>query len=58
MTAPLRNTPYDVEIMMRMPAGRRGTPGDLGGTAIWLASSAADFVTGMIIRVDGGCAIR
>jgi len=58
MTAPLRNTPYDVGIMMRMPAGRRGTPGDLGGTAIWLAPSATVFVTAAIIRVDGGYAIR
>lgn len=36
------------------PAGRLGTPEDLVGTAIYLASAAADFVTGEILFVDGG----
>jgi len=38
----------------RTPAGRLGVPGDLVGTAVYLASSASDFVTGQEIYVDGG----
>jgi gluconate 5-dehydrogenase len=30
------------------------SPFDLTGTAVWLASSASDFVTGQVIYVDGG----
>ena len=58
LTAHLRNTRYDDEILMRTPAGRWGTSEDIAGTAIYLASSASDFVTGEMIRVDGGYAIR
>ena len=46
------------EILQRTPAGRWGKPEEMTGTAIFLASSAADFVTGEMIRVDGGYAIR
>jgi 2-deoxy-D-gluconate 3-dehydrogenase len=46
------------EILMRTPAGRWGQAGEIAGPAIFLASSAADFVTGEMIRVDGGYAIR
>ena len=38
------------------PAGRWGVPDDLGGIAVFLASSASDFVTGTAIPVDGGYA--
>ena len=38
----------------RTPAGRPGTPEDMVGTAIFLASAASDFVTGEVIYVDGG----
>jgi NAD(P)-dependent dehydrogenase (short-subunit alcohol dehydrogenase family) len=58
MTAPVRNLPMNGEILMRTPAGRWGQPEDIAGTAIYLASSASDFVTGEMIRVDGGYAIR
>jgi len=58
MTAPVRNLPMNDEILMRTPAGRWGQPEDIAGTAIYLASSASDFVTGEMIRVDGGYAIR
>jgi 2-deoxy-D-gluconate 3-dehydrogenase len=46
------------EIIARTPAGRWGQPDELAGTAVYLASQASDFVTGTIIRVDGGYAIR
>jgi 2-deoxy-D-gluconate 3-dehydrogenase len=58
LTAPLRMTPRDDEILARTPAGRWGQPEDLAGTAVFLASRASDFVTGTTIRVDGGYAIR
>jgi 2-deoxy-D-gluconate 3-dehydrogenase len=38
----------------RLPAGRRGTPDDIGKVAVFLASSAADYVTGETLVVDGG----
>jgi 2-dehydro-3-deoxy-D-gluconate 5-dehydrogenase len=41
-------------VLARTPAGRWGVPDDLAGTAIFLASSASDFVTGAAIPVDGG----
>jgi gluconate 5-dehydrogenase len=41
-------------IAARTPAARLGTPDDLTGTLIYLASPAADFVNGQIIYVDGG----
>jgi gluconate 5-dehydrogenase len=37
-----------------VPAGRWGEPDELGGAAVFLASSASDFVNGQIIYVDGG----
>jgi len=42
----------------RTPAGRWGQPGDLAGVAVFLASAASDFVTGVAIPVDGGYSIR
>jgi len=41
-------------VLARTPAARWGVPGDLAGIAIFLASSASDFVTGAAIPVDGG----
>jgi len=46
------------EILSRIPAGRWGTPADLGGAAVFLASSAADYVQGHILAVDGGWLAR
>jgi NAD(P)-dependent dehydrogenase (short-subunit alcohol dehydrogenase family) len=37
-----------------VPLSRMGTPDDFIGTALWLASDASAFVTGELIRVDGG----
>jgi 2-deoxy-D-gluconate 3-dehydrogenase len=58
MTAPVRTMPLNDEIVARTPAGRWGQPEEVGGTAVYLASRASDFVTGTTIRVDGGYAIR
>jgi Dehydrogenases with different specificities (related to short-chain alcohol dehydrogenases) len=46
------------QILSRIPAGRWGGPADVGGTAVFLASSAADYVHGQIIAVDGGWMAR
>ncbi len=46
------------DILARIPAGRWGKPGDLGGAAVFLASSAADYVHGAVIPVDGGWLAR
>jgi 2-deoxy-D-gluconate 3-dehydrogenase len=45
-------------VMRRTPAGRWGTPRDLAGVAVFLASDASNFVTGSAITVDGGWAVR
>lgn len=42
------------EILGRIPAGRWGTPEDMKGLAVFLASSASDYVSGAVIPVDGG----
>jgi 2-deoxy-D-gluconate 3-dehydrogenase len=46
------------QILERIPAGRWGQPGDLGGAAVFLASSASDYVHGQILAVDGGWLAR
>jgi len=45
-------------VLARTPAARWGQPQDLAGTAVFLASSASDFVTGTVIPVDGGYSIQ
>ncbi len=42
------------DILSRIPAGRWGTPEDLEGAAVFLASSASDYVNGFTLAVDGG----
>jgi 2-deoxy-D-gluconate 3-dehydrogenase len=42
------------EILRRIPAGRWAEPGDLAGPAVFLASSASDYVHGHVLTVDGG----
>jgi 2-deoxy-D-gluconate 3-dehydrogenase len=44
---------YD-NISRRIPTGRWGEPSELGGAAVFLASSASDYVTGSTLTVDGG----
>jgi 2-deoxy-D-gluconate 3-dehydrogenase len=46
------------QILERIPAGRWGAPADLGGAAVFLASSASDYVHGHILAVDGGWLAR
>ncbi len=46
------------DILARIPAARWGEPSDLGGAAVFLASSASDYVHGAIIPVDGGWLAR
>lgn len=55
-TAPIRvdGHPFNEFIIDRTPAGRWGNPEDLGGAAVFLASSASDFINGQILYVDGG----
>ena len=60
-TAPLREVqpdgskhPFDSFILAKTPAARWGDPEDLAGPAVFLASSASDFVNGHILYVDGG----
>lgn len=58
-TEPLRHDEErNREILGRIPAGRWGVPGDLGGTAVFLASRAADYIHGAILPVDGGWLAR
>jgi 2-deoxy-D-gluconate 3-dehydrogenase len=42
----------------RTPAGRWGVPADLAGVAVFLASAASDFVTGVALPVDGGYSVQ
>ena len=55
LTERLREDPARFqELSARIPAGRWGTPEDLAGTVVFLASAASDYVTGQVIAVDGG----
>ena len=54
-TAPLRaDKVRSAEILDRIPAGRWGTPEDLRGAVVFLASAASDYVNGFTLAVDGG----
>ncbi|WP_421355190.1 2-dehydro-3-deoxy-D-gluconate 5-dehydrogenase KduD [Pseudocitrobacter faecalis] len=46
------------EILDRIPAGRWGSPEDLKGPAVFLASSASDYINGYTLAVDGGWLAR
>ena len=48
----------EASIVARIPAGRWGTPADLQGAFVFLASDAAAYVTGTILPVDGGWLVR
>lgn len=58
-TEALRADPErNASISARIPAGRWGTPEDLAGAAVFLASKASDYVNGHIMLVDGGWMAR
>ena len=46
------------QILERIPAGRWGDTADIGGAAVFLASSASDYVHGHVLAVDGGWLAR
>jgi 2-deoxy-D-gluconate 3-dehydrogenase len=58
-TAPLRaDAARNESILERIPAARWGEPDDLQGTAVFLASDAANYMHGAIVPVDGGWLTR
>jgi len=55
LTAPMFEDPeFHEDVLNRIPLGRLGEPGDIVGAAVYLASPAADMVTGHALIVDGG----
>ncbi|MDN3921287.1 2-dehydro-3-deoxy-D-gluconate 5-dehydrogenase KduD [Roseateles violae] len=48
----------NASILERIPAGRWGTPDDLAGPVVFLASAASDYVNGYTVAVDGGWLAR
>ena len=50
----MRRAPMDE----RLPIGRWGRPEDFEGVAVFLASAASDYITGVMIPVDGGYSAR
>lgn len=58
-TAALRaDESRSADILARIPAGRWGTPDDIAGACVFLASSASDYVNGFTLAVDGGWLAR
>ena len=55
MNAPLvADAEFSAWVARRTPAGRWGEPSEIAGAAVFLASSAADYITGHLLAVDGG----
>jgi gluconate 5-dehydrogenase len=51
------NAEFNAWVCKRTPAGRWGQPDELAGTAVFLASSASNYITGQLIIVDGGMSV-
>ncbi|KAI9266982.1 hypothetical protein BY458DRAFT_512412 [Sporodiniella umbellata] len=49
---------FQEQIVSRIPVGRIGTPKDIAGTCIYLASKAGQYTTGAILTVDGGALVN
>ena len=57
-TGDLFNSRHGESLRADIPMGRLGQPEDIAGAALYLASSAASYVTGATITIDGGRALR
>jgi gluconate 5-dehydrogenase len=53
----LDNAEFDAWVKKRTPAGRWGEPDEIAGLAVFLASGAADYLTGQMIMIDGGMSV-
>jgi len=53
----LDDAKFDAWVKARTPAGRWGQPDEIAGLAVFLASSAADYITGQMIMIDGGMSV-
>ena len=53
----LDDAAFDAWVKKRTPAGRWGQPAEIAGLAVFLASSAADFITGQMVTIDGGMSV-
>jgi 2-deoxy-D-gluconate 3-dehydrogenase len=53
----IENEDFYQSIIQRAPAGRFGEPSDISPAAVFLASSASDFITGQSIVIDGGYSV-
>jgi len=51
------NVEFNAWVCKRTPAGRWGEPAELAGLAVFLASAAADYMTGQIVIMDGGMSV-
>jgi len=51
------NAEFDAWVCKRTPAGRWGQPSEIAGLAVFLASAAADYITGQLITIDGGMSV-
>ncbi len=56
-TALINDEKFSAWVSSRTPAGRWGEPRELAGAAVFLASNAADYVTGHVLFVDGGFSV-
>ena len=53
----LDDAAFDAWVRKRTPAGRWGQPEEIAGLAVFLASSAANYITGQMIMIDGGMSV-
>jgi gluconate 5-dehydrogenase len=53
----LDNAEFDTWVRKRTPAGRWGDPAEIAGLAVFLASRAADYITGQMVTIDGGMSV-